>query len=159
MENKRNIVRCRLRDLLLLFRKELTICPHLYKVQSYTYPVLLVHFGRFKHLRPGFEIFLPEANFLISEHIKCCFFNHLSGLTILDLKLSLLLIYYMPLFFNCNQNTICAKICYMRLLLWISTISIKHHLKSISHFGHKDKLNKQLHISFHAFFPLAFMVF
>lgn len=58
----------------------------------------------------------------------------------------------MPLFFfNCNQNTICAEICCIAFLLWISTISIKHHLKSISPFGHEDKLNKQLHISSYFF--------
>lgn len=98
MENKRNIVRYKQRGLLLLLGKEPTICSHLCKVHSHTYPVSLVHFGRFKYLRASFVLFLSEANFLISEHINCCFFNHLSGLAILDLKPSLLLIYYMPCF-------------------------------------------------------------
>lgn len=100
MENKRNIIRYRLKGLHLLLRREPTICPHLCKVHSHAYPVSVVRFGRFKHLRPGFLLFLPEANFLISERIKCCcFFYHLSMLAILDLKPSLLLIYYMPLLF------------------------------------------------------------
>lgn len=40
----------------------------------------------------------------------------------------------------------------MRVLLWISTISIKHCLKSISRFGHKEKLNKQFYISSYTLF-------
>lgn len=149
---------------LLVLRKESIMCSHLCEVQSHIHPVSSAHFSRFRHLGTlcikDILLFLPEASFLISEYIKCCFFNCPSRLTRLDLKSSLLLIYYMPLFFfNCNQNTICAEICCIRFLLWISTISIKHRLKSISPFGHEDKLNKQLHISSYAFFPLVVMVF
>lgn len=159
MENKRNIVRYRIRGLCLLLRKEPTLCPHLWKVHSHAYPVPLVHFGTLKHLRLGFVLFLPATNFLISERIKCCcFFNIFQGLLywIWNLLYSHLLC--ATFFFNCNQNTICAEICYMRFLLWISTISIKHYLKSISHFGHKDKLNSYIYLPM-PFFPLAFMVF
>lgn len=60
-----------------------------------------------KTLKARFWAILSEANFLISQHIQCCFSNHLSRLTILNLKSSLL-IYCMPFFFYCNHNTICA---------------------------------------------------